>query len=104
MNQQCPVPKYQRPLTEYNDLKNSFTFSSIIGPKAANDAAADASVIADETEAPLGNPPAAGGGGGGGGGGFPPPAGSGGFIGDIAGVIAGVAKLEGGIEAARDGA
>jgi hypothetical protein len=27
MNQQCPVPKYQRPLTEYNDLKNSFTFS-----------------------------------------------------------------------------
>nr|BBK20314.1 ycf36 protein [Cryptomonas curvata] len=27
MNRQCPVPKYQRPLTEYNDLKNSFTFS-----------------------------------------------------------------------------
>ena len=27
MNQQCPVPKNQRPLTEYNDLKNSFTFS-----------------------------------------------------------------------------
>jgi hypothetical protein len=27
MNQQCPVPKYQRPLTEYNDLKDSFTFS-----------------------------------------------------------------------------
>ena len=27
MNQQCPVPIYQRPLTEYNDLKNSFTFS-----------------------------------------------------------------------------
>ena len=27
MNQQCPVPRYQRPLTEYTDLKNSFTFS-----------------------------------------------------------------------------
>lgn len=27
MNRRCPVPKYQRPLTEYNDLKNSFTFS-----------------------------------------------------------------------------
>jgi len=27
MNRQCPVPKYQRPLTEYNDLKNSFAFS-----------------------------------------------------------------------------
>jgi hypothetical protein len=27
MNRQCPVPKYQRPLTEYNDLKHSFTFS-----------------------------------------------------------------------------
>jgi hypothetical protein len=27
MNRQCPVPTYQRPLTEYNDLKNSFTFS-----------------------------------------------------------------------------
>ena len=27
MNRQCPVPKYQRPLTEYNDLKDSFTFS-----------------------------------------------------------------------------
>lgn len=27
MNRQCPVPKYQRPLSEYNDLKNSFTFS-----------------------------------------------------------------------------
>ena len=27
MNRQCPVPKYQRPLTEYNDLRNSFTFS-----------------------------------------------------------------------------
>ena len=27
MNRQCPVPKYQRHLTEYNDLKNSFTFS-----------------------------------------------------------------------------
>jgi hypothetical protein len=27
MNRKCPVPKYQRPLTEYNDLKNSFAFS-----------------------------------------------------------------------------
>ena len=27
MNRQCPVPIYQRPLTEYNDLKYSFTFS-----------------------------------------------------------------------------
>jgi hypothetical protein len=27
MNRQCPVPKYQRPLSEYNDLKHSFTFS-----------------------------------------------------------------------------
>ena len=27
MNRQCPVPTYQRPLSEYNDLKNSFTFS-----------------------------------------------------------------------------
>jgi hypothetical protein len=27
MNRQCPVPRYQRPLTEYTDLKNSFTFS-----------------------------------------------------------------------------
>ncbi len=81
------------------------TVDSIIGVKAANNDAAEARVIADETEAPDGNAPAAaGGGGGGGGGGFPPPAGSGGFIGDIAGVIAGVAKLEGGIEAASDGA
>jgi hypothetical protein len=27
MPQQCPVPRYQRPLSEYNDLKNSFIFS-----------------------------------------------------------------------------
>ena len=27
MNRQCPVPKYQSPLTEYNELKNSLTFS-----------------------------------------------------------------------------
>ncbi len=27
MTQQCPVPRYQRPLSEYNDLKNSFIFS-----------------------------------------------------------------------------
>jgi hypothetical protein len=27
MNRQCPVPKYQRPLSEYNDLKDSLTFA-----------------------------------------------------------------------------
>ena len=27
MIRQCPVPRYQRPLTEYNELKNSFSFS-----------------------------------------------------------------------------
>jgi hypothetical protein len=26
MNEKCPVPQYQRPLTEYNNLKNSFSF------------------------------------------------------------------------------
>ena len=81
-------------LSENTSAIISFTLSSIIGPKAANDAAADASVIADETEAPDGNAP--GGGGGGGGGGFAA-AGGGGF----AGVIAGVARADGGIEGAE---
>ena len=27
MTSQCPVPKHQRPLSEYNELKNSFGFS-----------------------------------------------------------------------------
>lgn len=27
MTPQCPVPKHQRPLSEYNELKNSFGFS-----------------------------------------------------------------------------
>ncbi len=75
----------------------SFTFSSIIGPKAANDAAADASVDAALSEGADGNTPG-GGGGGGGGGGLP---GCGGGGGGFAGVIAGVARAEGGIEGAE---
>ena len=81
----------------------SFTLSSIIGIKAANDDAADARVIADETEAPDGNAPVAGGGGGGGGGGGFPAAGVG-FTGVIAGVGAAVTNVDGGIDGATDGA
>ncbi len=73
------------------------TVSSIIGLKDANADAADAIVAAVLSEGPDGNAPS-GGGGGGGGGGFAAVGGAGGFTGVIAGVIAGVAKLEGGID------
>ncbi len=76
-----------------------FTVSSINGRKAANADAADASVIADEIDAPDGNAPAGGGvGGGGGDGGGGLVAGGGAGGGGFDGVIAGVGIVEGGKE------